>query len=243
MSALAKRKANWYDLTSSPVYKTTRARKYTAKIYKMPSRKTAEQTYKFSRQLQQVMTITQNGGWANAGFDMAIFPALTACDISISGTLVFQPVLPSSSDFGNLFDMYRITRVHCEIIYSGNDNNTTTPTYVLPVIHIMNDYNSAGSLALTDYEQHPEVKTYQLGVGRKVKWSFVPRTRGDLLTNSGLTSTSANNKPYQWIDTSSPNVQMLGTRAYFNNFGRNVVTDIGSIILTVRYDMEFKFVK
>lgn len=203
----------------------------------------AAPVYKFSRQLQQIMTVTQNGGWANAGFDMCILPSIGQCDIVISGTLVFQPVLPNASDFTNLFDQYRITKVHCEIIYSGNDVNATTPTYVLPAVHIMNDYNSTGSLSLVDYEQHPELITRQLGVGKRIAWSFVPRTRGDLLTNSGVTSASANNKPYQWIDTTSPNIQMLGTRAYFNNFNRNVVTDIGSVILTIRYDMEFKFVK
>lgn len=202
-----------------------------------------KKAYRFRRQVQQAMVITQNGGWANAGFDLCISPALGQCDIIISGTLVYQPVLPNASEFTNLFDQYRITRVYCEIIYSGNDNNTTTPTYVLPVVHIMNDYNTTGGQTLTDYEQHPELKTHQLGVGKRIRWSFVPRTRGDLLTNSGITSTSANNKALQWIDTNGTNVMFLGTRAYFNNFGRNVVTDIGSILLVIKYDMEFRFVK
>lgn len=214
------------------------------KRYKQVMTKFSTQIFSVKRTINQNININPANGFAGVGFDLGIFPALAACDINIAGSTIYQPLMPNASEFTNLFDLYRITKVNCTMIYSANDAITSTPTQMLPVLHIANDYNSTGSFALTDILQYDTVKHYQLGKEKSVKWSFVPHTRSDTLTNSGLgLSSAAQNKPGQWFDTSSPSIQHYGTRVYMDNFGRSTSADIGTIMLLVEYCLEFCFVK
>lgn len=114
---------------------------------------------------------------------------------------------------------------------------------MLPVVHICNDYNDSSSKTLADYQQYPDLKTYQLGNDTDISWSFVPSTRSDVLDQGGLLSTSAASAPLRWLDTASPNVLHYGTRVYLNNLGRNTNVDIGTVLLMVSYDIECKMVR
>lgn len=234
-----------YDATSSPVVsakKMSYSRGY--RRYKQISSKFSTHNFKVKRTICQNLSINPANGFAGTAFDINIVPALAACDINIGGSTIYQPLLPNASEFTNLFDLYRITRVNCTMVYSANDAITSTPSQMLPVLHIANDYNSVGSFTLTDILQYDTVKHWQLGKEREVKWSFVPHTRMDAKTNSGLgTSLASMNKPYQWFDTEASSIQHYGTRVYLNNFGRTTSADIGTVMLLIEYCLEFTFVK
>lgn len=208
--------------------------------YRTPS----TEIYSFRRTILQNINLFQAGGWNNTGFyDLGIFPSLARCEFVISGALAFQPVMPNVTEFINLFDQYMIRKCTVSMTWSGTDTPSNATGYTTPTFHIVSDYNSTGNLTLTDYQQYPDMKTITASNGKKITWSFVPRCRLDVLTDTGITSTSAANKAYQWIDTSANTVQHLGARVFFNNFNRNNAFDLGTMIMEVSYDIDFKFVR
>lgn len=212
------------------------------RLYRAPSSRRGG-VYTFRRQIQQSMTVNQSLGWFSGGQDMCFSPSLAACDIRLNGVSVFSTPLPSVGEFTALFDQYKITKVTVRLIFSCNSSDTVTPSIALPVVHQCNDYNSTAALSLSEYQQYPSLKTWQLGQDKVIQWSFVPHVRGDVLNTSGVASTSAHNIPCPWLDTSSTNVEMLGSRLYLNNLGRATNVDIGNALFMITYDMAFKFVK
>lgn len=212
------------------------------RIYRAP-RSYTPSVYRFKRQIQVPIAVNQSTGFFGSGFDIAIVPNLSTCDFRINGVLVFSPTLPSVTEFTTLFDQYRIKKINVRVIFSNNESGTSSPTTVLPVVHQCNDYNSLGQLLLADYQQYPNLKTWQLGKDSNISWSFVPHVRGDVLGVGGALSSSANNFPCPWLDCSSADIQMLGSRFYLNNLGRNTNVDLGSCLFLLDYDLEFKFVK
>lgn len=212
------------------------------RLYRAP-RTRAPAVYQFKRQIQQSTSLNLSSGIFGAGFDVNIVPSLGACEFRINGTAIFGPSLPNVAEFTSLFDQYRIKKVGVRVIFSQNNSDVDTAATCLPLMHQMNDYNDLNNKSLSDYQEYPELKTYQLGQDKYIAWSFVPHVRGDVLTTSGVVSSSAHNIPCPWIDTSSTNIQMLGTRMYFNNMGRNTNQDVGSVTWLVDYYLEFKFVR
>lgn len=225
--------------TTLPKYNTVTVVRRRTPMY----RPLTQSIYPFRRQIQQSMLVNQSAGYFGAGFDMCIAPAFGSCDFRINGVLIFAASLPNATEFTALFDQYRIRKINVRVIFSQNSADVNTSTVSLPVVHQMNDYNSTGNMNLSEYQQHPELKTWQLGQDKDISWSFVPHVRGDLITQGGVLSSSANNMPCPWIDTSSTSIEMLGTRLYLNNLGQNTNVNIGAIMFLVDYYMEFKFVK
>lgn len=198
--------------------------------------------FAFRRRTMQNVPITLNAGWGGVGYDMTLQPNLSFLDVTVSGTTAYSPSLPNVTEFTNLFDQYRIKKVVYRLWASLNNSNSLT-NLPNPLVHIVNDYNSNGSFALTDIEQHPDMKTYQLGTNKPITWSVTPHVRADVLTITGITSSSAWNVKHPWIDTTSTNINHLGTRLYLNNQGRNTATDIGTMTIEAIYYVEFKNVK
>jgi len=198
--------------------------------------------YNFKRHCQLNYGFNQATGVAGSGFDLGFAPTLANLEVFINGTSGSAVAIPNVTDFTNLFDQYRFNNMKIEIFFSTNQTNSG-PSYVFPLIHIVNDYNSTNSFALSDINQHPGMRTYQLFPGKKITWNVTPHVRSDVLTSSGITSTSAMQVTRPWIDTSSNNVQFLGTRMYVDNQARSTNIDMGTITFAVTYDLDFKDVK
>lgn len=225
------------------VKRTKRMAKYP--LYRSMTRHNA--TMSTRRRIIQNIAIDPSLGWkvnASNGYpDIMLAPALSSCSFWAASAIAYQPVLPGATDFTNLYDQYRIKKVNVELWYSANDSIVSQPTFPLPLVHVMNDYNSTASQSLDAYLEHPELKTYQLGKEKRISWSFVPRTRGDVLTDNAILSSSANNRAGLWIDTSSANIQYLGVRFYIDFLGIATAVNLGSVQFIVTYDMEFRYVK
>lgn len=215
---------------------------YRFRLYKSPKYR-GPTVYPFKRQIQQTLTLNQSTGWAGGGNDVCISFSLTQATFFVNGAAAFGPSLPNVTEFTGLFDQYRIKKVNIRLIFSNNESGVNAPSTVLPVVHCYNDYNDTTTKALATVQEYPEMKTFQLGTNRDIRWSCVPHCRADVLTNSGALSSSAMNVTSPWIDTSSANIEHLGARFFFNNLGRNTAVDIGSVLILVDYFMEFKFVK
>jgi len=197
------------------------------------------------RSLIQSTEINQSVGITNGvanGFDLTISPALAATDFIVAGATMYQPVLPNASELTNLFDQYRIKKCYVELRWTQTEAPVTTSTTCAPIVHIANDYNSTGAFNSADMMQYPDLKTYQLGQSKAIRWSFEPRVRVDALTNGGVLSSSAFNTT-GWLDSSSTNIQHLGTKVYFDMGGQTTNVSLGRIHMKVTYEIECRLVK
>lgn len=201
--------------------------------------------YAFRRTTTQSFFLNTASGFNAFGFDLTLAPTLASADIYLSGSPSYTPSIPNASEFTNLFDQYRIKRVTIELFYGQNSVVSPTSTNVLPCFQIANDFNSVASFNSADMNQYPQMKTYQLGNGvtNKIVWSFQPRARADVVTSAIISSSSAMNVPSPWLDTSSTSIQHLGCRVFMNNMGITTNHIVGSLLMQIHYDLEFKFVK
>jgi len=191
-------------------------------------------------------------GW-NTGVsaypDLSITHALTATTMWINGFIVYQPVMPAFAEFTALFDHYRIDRVNITAFFSANRVSVGETPFVeqhsLPMLHIMNDYNSPTIVqTLSDYMQKPDCRHIQLGTGKTVRHSYVPRIRENAVLDSETGTATGVSKSGQWIDTNSSSISHTGCRLYLDNFGRFGVDDqVGTVQLLIEHEMSFKSVK
>jgi len=146
--------------------------------------------------------------------------------------------LPSSSDFTNLFDQYKITRVDMTFemdIADGSLNSTTR----YPRIVVAPDFNNQ-SAPLTENEllQYEQCKKFQFSaVNRRMTVSLQPKIAATVF-RTGVTSA------YQmmssgWMDVAVPDVPHYGVRYFVtnhntSNFGGN------NIRVFVKYYLSFK---
>lgn len=183
------------------------------------------------------------GGWGNVGNDLTFTTALGSASINVSGTLYSSVAIPNVSEFTNLYDQFRITKVRLRIWLSQNYFNTGAVAQ--PLLHICNDYNSTGSFTLNDIQQHQDMRTYQMVHGKPVVWDLYPHMRVDVLQDSGILSSSAYNLRAGWVDTTSPNTQFLGTRIWLNMMGQTQAFAVPYqyVFMEMEYSFEFKNVK
>ncbi len=198
--------------------------------------------HRFRRATDFQSAISGSGGLTSLGFDMSIVFSLAEVRLSVSASGLGFPAIPNAAEFVNLFDQYRIKRVKVEFFFT--QNTSTTLANPIPCLHICNDYNSGTTaFSKSDLMQHPDMKTIQLREGYPITHYVYPHVRQDVLTTSGVTSTSAANYQSPWIDTTSNNVEHLGVRVFIDNLGRTSGGDIGTLYMKFSYDMDFKNVK
>ena len=220
-----------------PVYKTSRkfkarrdapsSRQPQLVLYRRPSMRSGGYrassyitgTHRFRRATDFQTAISGGGGLSSIGFDLSITFSLAQVGLYVSASTLSTPAIPNAAEFVNLFDQYRIKRVKVEFFFS--QNTSTTLANPIPCLHICNDYNSGTtSFSKSDLMQHPDMKTIQLKEGYPITHYVYPHVRQDVLTTTGVSSTSAANYAAPWIDTTSNNVEHLGVRVQLDNLGR-----------------------
>lgn len=200
-------------------------------------------TYVFRRNIFQNIPLNLLSGWNGLGYDLCIFPSLAGLSLVVSGTTYTTPLLPNAAEFTGLFDLYRIKYVDFTIIFSNNESGVSNPNNMLPVLHIMDDYDSTGAQTITDYQQHPELKTRQLGKENVITHRLYPKVKGDVMTNNYLTASSANMIASPWLRTDVSDIMHFGTRVYMDSLNRIGNVDVGTVLLKATYTLEFKNVK
>lgn len=225
--------------TGASVSRTRSTKKYRVSKYMKPV-KTYNSYIQAVRSCRQNIQYNPSGGWGGStgNADLGFSFQLAQVEMAIGGVVTYVQTLPQVSEFTNLFDEYRIRRVKFELHYSFANSNSG-PTYPYPVLNVANDLDSFGSFNLDDMNQYPNKKTFQCVPGQPITWSVRPVARADVLTNSGVTSTSAAMNT-SWLSTSSSNVRHLGTRMWFDNAGRSTNVDLGTFTIYVSYELEFR---
>lgn len=207
-----------------------------------PKRSIVGQVYKYVRKAHGLYPIGL-GGWSNLGNDMTFTTALGSASVNVSGSLYSSVAIPNVSEFTNLYEQFRVPKIRLRFWLSQNYSNTGAVAN--PLLHICNDFNSTGSFTLNDLEQHQDMRTYQLMPGKPIVWDVYPHMRIDVLQDSGITSSSAYNIKSGWVDTSSPNTQLLGTRIWLNMMGQTqaYAPPYQYVYMEFEYYFEFKGVK
>jgi len=237
----SKRLRRSYTLpTGQSVARTRSTRKYRGSKYMKPV-KSYNSYIKAVRSVRQNIVYNPSGGWGGAlgTPDLSFAFQLGTVEFAVGGPVAYTQPLPSVSEFTNLFDEYRIARVKFELHYSFANGNSGA-TYPYPVLNVANDLDSYGaSFNLDDMNQYPNKKTFQCIPGQPITWSVRPVARADVLTNTGITSSSAAAST-AWISTSSNNIRHLGTRMWLDNCGRATNVDLGTFTIYVSYELEFR---
>ncbi len=147
--------------------------------------------------------------------------------------------LPSSSDFTNLFDQYRIKHIEAVYVFS---------THILasqaryPRLTFAVDYSDASNPASeSDVLQYQNSETYQFGqVKHTFKRVFQPRAAlaafEGAFTGYGMASVN------QWFDTNDSSIEYYGTKDWLTNYNTGLNTG-AQVTLYYRYHLEFKNAK
>ncbi len=144
--------------------------------------------------------------------------------------------VPTSSDFTNLFDQYRIIGVEAMYVFS---------THILasqaryPRITFAVDYSDAGNPGTeADVLQYQNAESFQFG---QVKHTFkrALKPRAALAAYEGAFSGYGMASANQWFDCNDPSIEYYGTKEWISNYNTTLAT--GAVLNVYhRYHMEFK---
>lgn len=146
--------------------------------------------------------------------------------------------LPNYTEFVNLYESYKISRIKVKFIFSANSNNVSTAatTVCLPNIYAVVDNNDSTALTnITDYLQYRYCKIRRLDspTSLYLKPSF------DVAAYSGVFTSYA--QKTGWVDTDSPSVLHYGIKFAIDpvtySAGTNV---IGRVQAIVTYYLQMK---
>ncbi len=180
-----------------------------------------------------------NGLDGFAGYDLQLTFAPGATRYHISGAAVYADSLPGLTDFSNLFDSWRISKVVVRIdIPLGLSNSASAPSYVPQIVYAP-DYNDATGANKTDLLQYPQVQVHNFNKDGFTPFlvEFSPRALVEV--PSGVVSTAYSTLPSSsWFRTSNMDSQHYGIKMVFDNYGSTNNLNY-PLEFTVWYHMEF----
>lgn len=167
-------------------------------------------------------------------FKRSYFTAFNTYDwpvIHNQGWDFFLSQLPNYTEFTNLYDQYKISRIKVKFIYTANSQNVTTAAAItaLPNLLTVIDNNDSAALSTSgDYCQYRSFKIRRLDKPCSVY--FKPQF--DIAAYSGAFTSYA--QKTGWIDSNSPNVKHYGLKfavdPMFYGAGANVTGRIQCIL-------------
>lgn len=153
-------------------------------------------------------------GLANlAVYDMELFFTLNSVSLHLGGTLFATYAVPSSSEFTNLYDQYRIDYIDMDITFNSDISSTSNPTTSLPKIWFVEDHNDVNATTLSQVMQYDNVQVWQLGLdGGVMKRIRIKPTTNSLVYYNAITSAYKKNSNKEWLDTQYPNIPYYGVK-------------------------------
>ncbi len=147
--------------------------------------------------------------------------------------------VPTSTDFTNLFDQYRIVAVEAIYVFS---THVLSAQARYPRITFAVDYSDASNPASeAEVLQYQNAESFQFG---QVKHTFkrVLKPRAALAAFEGAFSGYGMASANQWFDTNDSSIEYYGTKEWVVNYNTTLAT--GAVINVYhRYHMEFKNAK
>ena len=179
-------------------------RRAVGKVYKKSGVSRGMSMHSFSRMknTSQILTLSNNTAYANGSFTFALND------------------LTNYTEFTNLFDQYKITKVQIEfkmhtnpyILYStqpvGGAQAAAPITF--PTIYLVNDHDDATALTLAEFKERQSVRRFVLAPNKIIKWSVKPAILNQLYRTA--VSTAYAPKYGQFIDCAQADVPHYGVK-------------------------------
>jgi hypothetical protein len=150
-----------------------------------------------------------------------------------------------TTDFGGLFDAYRIDRVTVEWIYDRPIASTpavTTANAFVPNIGVVADFDDATFVATSPMDTLKQYDTFLYKpLTHPVSMSIVPRIAVAAYNGNGVFNGYVNSKA-QWIDMNSPGVEHYGIKFAVDTSpsdGNNNLI-LGVIAVRIKYELSFR---
>jgi len=155
--------------------------------------------------------------------------------------------IQNKSDFANIFDQFRITRVYVEMYLVNNPDanmnyntvNTNNASNWWPILYFDNDKEDDTPPTLAQMKQRQGVKKKRFSSMSFVKYSFVPYAMSALTTSTGgIASAMPVKSPWILMDASS--TKHYGFKWGLDCFNIPQATQAYTARVEFKYDLEFK---
>ena len=177
--------------------------------------------FTIERNVQWDAPLNLSSGWYTTGPGLAFAFSLSYLEIVYSNSSGNQIPIPGSTELSSLFDQWRLDRVDLQILYSATNHNATpsgTNTIVMPVIHIVNDYDDGNVTSSWNPLEYPECRTIQLGQNprgvRHTLWK--PTVLTSMETPSG--ASLGGQRRSAWIDCGTPEIINYGIKVKYSSY-------------------------
>lgn len=193
------------------------------------------------RAVQKRYAVAPNTGVDGFGvFDMQYTYSPGSTTTFIAGTAVYNDSLPNVTDFTNLFDQYRISKVTVRFdIAMGVTNSALSPGYYLPRINYVADYDDNASALNADLLQYPQyqVHDFMRDGYTPLMFEFSPVPLLDV-AGTGVSTTYGPMRSAPWLRTASVVTPHYGMKLYIDFQGAVGNTTI-PLVMTVWYTLQF----
>jgi len=145
------------------------------------------------------------------------------------------------SDFTNIADRYKITKVDVKVLYNANAiaGSAALGTFpsMLPIIHWINDHDDNGVQTAVSLREKMGLKSRTCGNGKFVKFSVSPRPSAVVAPGTAFAVPS---KP-MWINSSYTTVPHYGIKGYFQNLSLQTASSaVSCFTFEVKYHVTLK---
>lgn len=175
--------------------------------------------------------------------------SLSSFSIYLGGTNVVNVVVPNYTEFGSLFDKYRIDKVDIYYTSSWDSNNGSGGVQLFygPAVAYTIDTDDALSTSASDLMQFAKCKYTQLSNqrSRNLLASFRPEPNIPTYTAGGTIAGSAGAPKDLWLDAATPAIEHYGFKMAIDqlNTTTQANSDWTQIQFQVRYHISMKDVR
>jgi len=143
------------------------------------------------------------------------------------------------SEFQNLFDQYRLSKVIVIIDIPAGVFNSVPNSLCMPQMHYVVDYDDSADAQINDLLQYPQDRIHNFYKDGYTPFilEFSPKPLRDV-AGSGLSTTYGPMSTAPWLRTVDMSTPHYGLKLAFDYFGLPQTTDI-PLVMTIWYNMEF----
>jgi len=197
-------------------------------------------TFKIRRAWVQQITYSPSTGFAGLGGNLSMYFSAGTSEVFINGTSVYTPTLPSSTEFSNLFDQWRINSVTLRCDWSVNSYQPGDVLAAAPLLYAAIDYDDNSNADVSALVQYPGCVNHSFmkdGYSPFVM-TFKPLPLKDV-AGVGITTAYSPDTSGSFLRTSNLSVPHYGVKIATSNMGSTSTSVTGVLQITAYVDMEF----
>jgi len=152
--------------------------------------------------------------------------------------------IPSSSEFTNLFDLYRFRNVHIQLIplLQPLSESASTPKGSASMWMSLNEKNAGAISSLVELLQREDVRYELLEASNNIQFDYKPKPLLDA-NAAGTATAGVTSESDDWLSTAALDVAThSGIRVFFDTNAAAATTTVQTVIVFITFDLEFKCV-